>query len=83
LHLILGPERAHAREVIGEQARDPGVTVSVVLGEGLSWPDPPPVRLLRLATIPGAPAQPAPPPGTVDYAHLLRLIFEADTVVTW
>jgi len=79
LHLVLDPRRARVREVIAQQARDPALTVSVVLGEGVSWPDAPPVHLLRLAPSPPGPAT----PGTVDYPHLLRLIFEADSVVTW
>jgi hypothetical protein len=77
LHLIVNQDRAPAREVIAEQARDPAVTVSVVLGEGVDWATPPGVRRLRLA------ARAGEAPDTVDYPHLLGLIFDADTVVTW
>jgi hypothetical protein len=81
LHLVRDLADTVAREVIAEDAREPGTRVSVVLLPGAADPPSPlPGDVYRVvedeSTAPGSERR-------LSHAQLLDLIFEADSVVAW
>jgi hypothetical protein len=70
-----------AREILARHARDPQLSVFVVLSQrSLDLPTSPGLRIYRLREplTPGCHAVPS-----IDYDQLLELIFSTDTIVTW
>ena len=83
LHLVKDATNQVAIDVIGEQAADPRVRVSVVLMQNASLAATPlPGEVYRLAEN-GSPRPPSAPHRPITYSQLLDLIFVADTVITW
>lgn len=83
LHLIKDPSNRTAFEVVAQQARDPAITLSVVLlQEAVHVPGPLPGKVYRLdeGRRNGSSGSPYP---SITHSRLLDLIFAADTVVTW
>ncbi len=80
LHLIKDPSNRVVFDVLAQQARDPGLALSVVLlQQAVDLRDPLPGEVFRLAE---GSSKTSPYPA-IDHARLLDLIFSADTVVTW
>lgn len=82
LHLVKDPSDRLALDVIGQQATDPEVRLSVVLlqeAQGLEEPLPGDVYRLDEDRGRGHSASHRP----ITHAQLLDLIFSADSVVTW
>ncbi|MBI5136565.1 MAG: hypothetical protein HZA24_04405 [Nitrospirae bacterium] len=79
LHILRSENCADALAVIRAQA-EAGVKLAVVLEGSREAPAGVPVYFLGADAAPGA-----TPPGTepIDWAGVARLIFAADTVVTW
>jgi hypothetical protein len=81
LHLVREPGNRLALDVLTEQARDPALTLSVVLWPGTAAPGSDlPGRLYRLEPGVHTVHDSVTP---IGYRELLDLVFAADTVVTW
>ncbi len=86
LHLLKDPTDRTALDVLAQQARDPSITLEIVLVHDAAiatrFPEPLPGTVFRLAEggKPGASGSPYP---AIDHSRLLELIFSADTVVSW
>ncbi len=82
LHLIKDPTNRAALDTLARQARDPSVSLSVVLlQDATRFTEPLPGKVFRLDE--GRENGASSPYPTITHSHLLDLIFAADTVVTW